>query len=699
MKDQLTASGKMLSLGDRAMTVRHAFERQYMNAMDDYYPWVVDVYDDFIVVTVETLEYRQVGYTMTDEGVEFAPRDTWQPVEKEWAAKNVDTFIYPGGAIKALGDGKIGGYLVVFTDAEHPDLEGDFFTKETDFDFENGHQVGVYYQHGLDGTIKTRRMARGTLKLDDAGVWIEAQMELRDAYEEAIYGMVEAGKLGWSSGAASHLVERETVGKSRHITKWTIAEASLTPTPAEHRAVALPLKSLIHAGNPAANGGAETPAGGQSQEAQPEAAKTAGGAANGSPTPAAGLDVHDIPTEDMKMADQQTPQENAPELDMKSLGSKLDEVLKFIQDQPDLKRLGYTTDDGGTADPTHKSMGDYLIAVMRGDETRLKKVYGSVKSFPLGDGEQKALSTDTGSAGGYTVPTEYSTQLLQVASETSPIVSRVRRIPVMAQAGEYPALDNYTAPTAGSGNTAMAGGLTTAKRAEGGAYTETEPSFEMIKYRINDAASGTVKVSKELRADSIIGIEAFLRQVIGIAVGSKMEYFILRGNGVGEPLGILNAPALISVTPDSDNTFAYADAVEMTAHFKSVAGMPVWMHHRGLITDIAAFQVASSSPVVWASPLAGGQPSTLLGYPLLQSEHLPQANNSGCAVLADLGAYLLFEKGGLYVEFSEHANFNSGQDTWRFGNRMDGQPWMKSYVTLADPQGSYYESPFVKFDD
>lgn len=612
-----------------------------------------------------------------------------------------DTLIYPGGVIKALGEGKVGGHLVVYSDETTPDLEGDFFTKATDFDFEDGHQVGVYYQHGLDATLKARRIGRGVLKHDDAGVWIEAQLDLRDEYERAIYSLAEQEKLGWSSGAVPHLVEREPVGKSAHIKKWTIGEASLTPTPAEPRTRALPLKSLIPMGNPMVENGQQAAAGGTTPEATPETGQPVGDAAKRSPTPGADLHVKDIdPTEGKKMAEN-TPEQNAPDLDIKSMGAKLDEVLKFIQDQPDLKRIGYTTDDGGTADPTHKSLGDYLLAVQRHDVKRLNKVYKSFRAGDLedGDGMKAAMSTDTGTTGGYTVPTEYSTQLLQLAAESSPIVSRVRRIPVMAQAGEYPALDQYTAPTAGSGNTAMAGKLTSAVRAEGGTYTETEPEFEQIKYRINDVASGIIKVSKELRADSAIGIEAFLRQVIGVAVGSKTEYYILRGNGVGQPMGILNAPALISVTVDTDNTFAYADAVEMTSHFKAIAGAPVWVYHPGLITDIAAFQVASSSPVVWASPLAGGQPSTLLGYPLLQSEHVPQANNSGCALLADLGAYLLFEKGGLYVDFSEHVYFATGQDAWRFGNRMDGQPWMKSYVTLADPQGSFYVSPFVKLDD
>lgn len=706
MKNQVTATGKMLSLEDRATVVRRAFEKQMMNGMDDYFPWVVDVYDEYVVVAIDTLEYRQVGYTMTPDGVEFAARDTWTAVEKEWAAKHY-TLAVNGGRVevKSLDDWHLAGYLVTFGNEKTADLTPwhDFFTADTDFDIEwdGNNKASVYFEHGLDPVLKATRLGRGTLKKDDVGIWIDAHLERRaeyEAYVEAVVNAAAAGKMGWSSGTAPHLVEREPVGKAHHIKKWPIPDATITFTPADWRSGVIAFtKSLIHAGSPALDGGADKSAGGTTPEATPETGQPVGDAVKRSTAAVAGLHVHDI-TEEKKMADQQTPEQNAPELDIKSLGDKMNEVLDFIKNSPDLKRLGYTTDDGGAKDPTHKSMGDYLIAVMRNDTKRLETVYKSVKSFPVGEGEVKALSTDTGSAGGYTVPTEYSAQLLQVASETNPIVSRVRRIPVTTQAGEYPALDNYTAPTAGSGNTAMAGGLTTAKRAEGGAYTETGPQFEMVRYRINDAASGKVLVSKELRADSIIGIEAFLRQVIGIAVGSKLEYYILRGNGVGEPLGILNAPALIGVTPDTNGTFAYADSTEMVGHFKTVGGAPTWVHHPGMINDISAFEVGTGGAVL-VQNLGGQIVQTLHGYPRVTSEHAPQATNSGCVLLADLGAYLLFEKGGLYVEFSEHANFDTGQDTWRFGSRMDGQPWMKSYVTLADPQGSYYVSPFVKFDD
>jgi HK97 family phage major capsid protein len=567
-----------------------------------------------------------------------------------------ETLVAYGGAIKALGEGKLGGYLVVYGDEASPDLEGDFFTAATDFGFDDGAEVGLYYMHGLDPALGKRRVGKAHLRRDPLGIWIEAQLALRDEYERAIYGLAVADKLGWSSGAAAHLVERgalrtaggatDSMNAATPITRWAIAEASLTPTPAEPRACVMPVKTLT-----------ETPL---------------------------RVSVADAHTQTPTNKEQRN--NDMPTMEM--ISEQLAQVLRYMEDAPAIKGAGYFSMDGGAADAQIKSLGDWLLAVMRGDDVRLRSIYKSTK----------ALGVETGSAGGYTVPTEYSAQLLQIATAQSPVLARVRRIPVNAPVGEYPALDQYLAPTAGSGETALAAGTKAKPRAEGAAYNETQPDFEMIRYRLHDSAAGMVKVSRELRADSAAGVEAFLRNVIGVSVASKLEYQILRGTGVGEPLGILNSPALIGITPDTNNTFAYADAVEMVARFKAVAGTPVWIYHPGMINDIALFQIGTGG-AAFVNSMSASTPLSLLGYPLVSSEHLPQPDNSGCAVLVDLGAYLLFEKGGLYIEFSEHAAFTEGKDIWRFGIRCDGQPWMKSAITLADPQGGYTVSPFVSFND
>ena len=106
----------------------------------------------------------------------------------------IDTLLAIGGTIKALGDGKVAGYLVRYTSAETPDLTGDYFDANTDFDAEDGDRVTVYYGHGFDPVLKHRKLGKGTLRFDDVGVWVEAQLQMRDEYERAIYAMAEAGK-------------------------------------------------------------------------------------------------------------------------------------------------------------------------------------------------------------------------------------------------------------------------------------------------------------------------------------------------------------------------------------------------------------------------------------------------------------------------------------------------------------------------
>ena len=147
----------------------------------------------------------------------------------------MDELLFFGGEVKALGNGKVAGYLVRFGGPTDTDLEGEFFDARTDFGIESGAKLGVFYNHGLDSVLKTRRIGRGTVETQDAGLWIEAQLDLRDEYEQAIYALAEKGKLGWSSGAAGHRhgvgrVERWTnyyfsVGKSR---RWAMAKSLAT---------------------------------------------------------------------------------------------------------------------------------------------------------------------------------------------------------------------------------------------------------------------------------------------------------------------------------------------------------------------------------------------------------------------------------------------------------------------------------------
>ncbi len=166
------------------------------------------------------------------------------PYPGEGKADN--TFVYAGDAVKALPNGHVGGYLVRFSTENDPDLSGEFFTKNTDFGVQSGAKTHVWFHHR--GAFKTRdgRMIRvadpigeGTLKIDDVGVFVDAVLYNREQYKQVL------DELGWSSGTAGHLIDRESQGKATWIKRWPLGlDATLTFGPCEPRNAAVPLKSL-----------------------------------------------------------------------------------------------------------------------------------------------------------------------------------------------------------------------------------------------------------------------------------------------------------------------------------------------------------------------------------------------------------------------------------------------------------------------
>lgn len=137
-------------------------------------------------------------------------------------------------AVKMLNDnGRVGGYLVVWGDDARRDLQGEFFSPQTDLGLSWYPRRPVLYQHGLDGALGPELIGQiEAMQPDSVGLWVEAQLDLRRRWARAVLDLVRQGALGWSSGSLPHLVEVEADG---HIRRWPIVEGSLTPTPAEPR--------------------------------------------------------------------------------------------------------------------------------------------------------------------------------------------------------------------------------------------------------------------------------------------------------------------------------------------------------------------------------------------------------------------------------------------------------------------------------
>lgn len=673
---------KALSYDERSTMVRRAFYRMF--SMSDEWFDCLDVFDDYLVCTAGGAEYYRVGYTLTDDGVEIQSQE-WQQVEREWVVKNVtEPVIAFGSEIKALGGGKFGGYLVVFGDETKTDLVGDFFTSETDFDVDDWDtaKCSVYFNHGLDPVIGRKKLCTGTLKKTEAGVWLEGILNERDEYEKAIYdGLIVPRKAGMSSGTLPHLVERAPVGKAFHIKRWSLGgDGSITHIPAEPRTSVMPLKSLTFV--PLENVNSTPPV---DPEVTPEAETQGDTAVKGGRDSSTAVSITvtegDMPENAAERLDSVESAIKQMAETQQKLSENVEKALKFAEDSPALRNAGYYSEDGGEADKNIKTAVDMLLSIKRGDVTRCVKHYGL-----------KAQVEDTGNVGGYYVPETTLTGLMPNITLVSGIGNMVRRIPVPTPAGKSPIRDYSVSVTANTGQTASASGIKSQARAEQGAYQEETMTFELLEWHVRDYASGYVKMSKELTNDAPM-VQSMLEEAIREDVANKEEWAILRGDGVGKPLGVLNWAGIIEVEEDTDNTFAVADSDEMVSRLlQSSGGNFGWVHHPGTYTDIAAFQRGTGG-ISLQTNISGALSTVLHGYPRFNSQHLPAQGTTGYVILGDWSRYFLFELGGLYIEFSRDADFLNGNNVWRFGKRQDGKPAMTSAITLAD--GSFTVSPFV----
>ena len=590
-----------------------------------------------------------------------------------------------GGELKALGDGRVGGYLVRFGTPDETDLTGDYFAADTDFDLDDGAgKSTVLYHHGLDATLKRRKLGRADLRIDDVGVWMEAQLKLRDEYDRAIYGMVEAGKMGLSSGTAPHLVEREAVGNASKITVWPLGlDASITPIPAEPRTSVVPLKSYLDMAAPYVKAllpegdGATAPA--DATEASQPATTTE----------RLPEEVKDMDKEQMDALIAQVAQ-TAREEAIKAY----DEKLKA---EPAVNPMTYETSQPAqvkSQPEAFASFGEQLDAIRRASTPGLSRDR-RLDSYKAISGMSETVPGD----GGYLVQTDFATELLRLTHETGLLTSRVRRIPVGANANGLTI--NAVAETSRATGSRW-GGVQVYWREEAGTVTAKQPEFRRMKLQLN-SLMGLCYATDEVLADAT-ALGAVIQQAFAEEFAFVLDDSVIRGSGNGQPMGILNSNAYVSVakeTGQAADTVLWENVLKMWSRLWARSRMnSAWFIHQDVLPQLAqmSFPVGTGGVPVYlpATGAAGSMYSTLFGRPVIEIEQADTVGDQGDIMLLDLSQYLMIDKGGLDAAQSIHVRFIYGENTFRFMLRTDGQPIWNSPLTLFN--SSTTVSPFVLLD-
>lgn len=592
----------------------------------------------------------------------------------------MDELIYFGAQVKALGDGKVGGHLIRFSTDQDPDLTTDFFDATSEI--QHPDTLPVLYQHGMDRKMGKRVIGKAKAGRDDIGVWVEAQLDLRDEYERAIYALAEKGKLGWSSGALSHLVEREPVGKAHRIKTWFVGEASLTPTPAEPRNGVMPLKALL---TPEPADALTEPV----EEGKPNVMKTMENKIMED------KDIKALVSDTVKqtlegMSDHiETKASQIAEQKLEAFKSTLPEVkagyhLEVVEDEADKAQKDPTA--WGNAGEFFKAVKDVYANPWAGVDKRLKA------SFVDAEGNVKAtgMSEAIPSEGGFLVPQSVAAGLIEKMYNTGQILSRVNIDPVQGNNMTFNLVDE-TSRVNGSRN----GGIQAYWAAEGGSLTASKPKFSQADLKLQKVYALVYGTDEQL--EDVGFMSSWLGRVVPDELRFKVEDAFVEGDGVGKPQGFMNSDALVSVTRENANNITYNDIINMWARRYAGVSDYVWLIHQDVNPELDSLYLGDGStgiiPPRFVDYDAQGA-MRMKGRPVIEVEYAQTLGTSGDIALVSWSQYAAIQKAsGIQTAASIHVAFTTGEQAFRFTYRVAGQSLWKSALTPF--HGSNTVSPFI----
>jgi len=283
-----------------------------------------------------------------------------------------------------------------------------------------------------------------------------------------------------------------------------------------------------------------------------------------------------------------------------------------------------------------------------------------------------------GSAGGFLVPDSFAGFLLDSSLEREIVRPRARIEPMPTETRHVSGFDTS------SHAAHLFGGITGDWLSEGGSLTTAEGKTRKIQLKARKLGVLT-KASNELIADGMT-FEAALGTALINTIGWYLDHAFLRGDGAGKPLGILNDPALVTITKETGQaaaTIVWNNLAKMFArlHPASISNA-VWVCNNTAIPRLLTLTVpvGTGGNVIPALREDSGR-FFVLGKEILFTEKLPALGTKGDIVLADLSQYIVGLRREVSLEKSVHVHFGTDEVAYRCILRADGQGSWNAPVT------------------
>lgn len=295
--------------------------------------------------------------------------------------------------------------------------------------------------------------------------------------------------------------------------------------------------------------------------------------------------------------------------------------------------------DGASRDPLVAEHKAAFAAYVRSGEA------GGLKRL-----EAKALSAGSGPDGGYLAPSTVEGEILRRLSAVSPIrsLATVRTI----SSGIYKKAFSTTGPASGWV-------AETAARTQTNAPTLAELSFPAMELYAMPAATQT------LLDDAIVNIDQWIAEEVESVFAEQEGAAFVNGDGTDKPKGFLAYPTVAEASwswgnvgvlntgvagafPASNPSDVLVDLVyALKAGYRQNAA---FVMNRKTQAQIRKFK-DSTGNYLWQPPASAGAPATLLGFPLVEAEDMPNiANNAVSIAFGDFRrGYLVVDRAGVRI--------------------------------------------------
>lgn len=280
----------------------------------------------------------------------------------------------------------------------------------------------------------------------------------------------------------------------------------------------------------------------------------------------------------------------------------------------------------------------------RGDLSALTAEERAALQSGVSKVETRTQVTSTGAAGGYTVPTELSNEIIKSMKAWGPMYDEDICTVMNTTAGnpiDIPTIDDTSVPVA--------------KHTEGGAVTDDGGSDATFgKKTLNAYAYDTewVKFSWELTQDSIFNLEPLLGGLLGQRLGRRANTELTVGDGADDPNGIVTASSL-GVTAAATAAITYDEIINLVHSVDpAYRGSPKvrFMFNDNTLSALRKLKDAENRYIWTAGDVQNGVPGTILGY----RYSINQAMDSLAAakkvmLFGDLGKYFVRKVGGIVM--------------------------------------------------